>query len=82
MTLWTREGESLEKGRAIDEREKTARGDAVVSNLQNVVTSWIYSARSRGLGNSLEVELTALTDGVNVGVMERELSRRPQEFLS
>lgn len=34
------------------------------------------------MGTILEVALTGLTVGVNVGVTERDLSRRPQEFLS
>lgn len=35
----------------------------MVSNLQNLVTSWLHSTRSRDWGEILEVELTGLADG-------------------
>lgn len=42
----------------------------MASSLQNLVTSWTHSPRGRGLENILEVVLTALADGLNVGMVE------------
>lgn len=53
----------------------------IVLDPHNLVISWIQSTRSRDLGNILEVELLGLADGLSVGMMVREQSRRLQEFL-